>query len=161
MKNFLFETLNKNILLIILAYLFCQGSFLNAQEKKIHSLPIKKESIQPDKSTKDLIPMPSGDINTSSTKVNFNRNPFQEPLKTEFPTIENLHSSLKFRGLAYSDNKLFAIIETDSNQKFYKVGDSLDNGFVIQFISLDNVTVDISNGSKNYRLSLVDIEKLI
>ena len=161
MKNLLLKKLNKNILLIIFAYLFCQSSFINAQEKKIHSLPIKKESIQTDKSTKDLIPMPSGDINTSSTKVNFNRNPFQEPLKTEFPTIENLHSSLKFRGLAHSNNKLFAIIESDSNQKFYKVGDSLDNGFVIQFISLDNVTVDISNGSKNYRLSLVDIEKLI
>ena len=161
MKNLLFKKLNKNILLIILAYLFCQGSFLNAQEKKIHSLPIKKESIQTNKSLKDLIPMPLGDINTSSTKVNFNRNPFQEPLKTEFPTIENLHSSLKFRGLAHSDNKLFAIIEIDSNQKFYKVGDSLDNGFVIQFISLDNVTVDISNGFKNYRLSLVDIEKLL
>ncbi len=161
MKNFLFETLNKNILLIILAYLFCQGSFLNAQEKKIHSLPIKKESIQPDKSTKDLIPMPSGDINTSSTKVNFNRNPFQEPLKTEFPTIENLYSSLKFRGLAKSDNNLFAVIETENSQKFYKVGDSLENGFVIQFISIDDLTVEISNGNKNYRLSLVDIEKLI
>ena len=161
MKNLLFKKLNKNILLIILAYLFCQSTLLNAQEKKIHSLPIKKESIQPDKSTKDLIPMPSGDINTSSTKVNFNRNPFQEPLKTEFPTIDNLYSSLKFRGLAYSNNKPFAIIETDNNQKFYKVGDSLDNGFVIKFISLDDVTVDISNGSKNYRLSLLDIKKLI
>ena len=82
MKNLLFEKLNKNILLIILPYLFCQGSFLNAQEKKIHSLPIKKESIQHNKSIKDLIPMPSGDINNSSTKVNFNRNPFQEPLKS-------------------------------------------------------------------------------
>ena len=105
--------------------------------------------------------MPAGDINTSSNKVNFNRNPFQEPLKNEFPTIENLYSSLKFRGLAKSENTLFAIIETDSIQKFYKVGDSLDNGFVIQFISIEDVTVDISNGAKNYRLSLVDIEKLI
>ena len=161
MKNLLFKKLHNNILLIILTYFFCQGSFLNAQEKKIHSLPIKKESIQFDKYTKDLIPMPIGDINTSSTKVNFNRNPFQEPLKTEFPTIENLHSSLKFRGIAHSDNNLFAIIEEDSNQKFYKVGDSLDNGFVNELISLDNVTLYISNVSKNYRLSLVDIEKLL
>ena len=161
MKNLSFKTLNKNILLIILTFLFCKGFFLYAQEKKIHSLPIKKESIQSNKSKKVLIPMPSGDINTSSTKVNFNRNPFQEPIKSEFSSIENLYSSLKFRGLAKSDNKLFAIIETNSNQKFYKVGDSLDNGFVIKFISVDDVTVDISNGSKNYRLSLVDIEKLI
>ena len=51
--------------------------------------------------------------------------------------------------MAQSDKKLLAIIETDNGQKFYKVGDTLDNGFVIQFISLENVTVDISNGTKN------------
>ena len=129
MKNLSFKTLNKNILLIILTFLFCKGSFLYAQEKKIHSLPIKKESIQSNKSKKVLIPMPSGDINTSSTKVISIEILFKN-LKTEFPTIENLYSTLKFRGLAHSDNKLFAIIETDSNQKFYKVGDYLDNGFV-------------------------------
>ena len=161
MKNLFFKKLHKFVLLGTLSPMLFEVNLLLAKEKIIHSLPIKKEFNVEDKHIKDLIPMPIGDINSSSIKVNFDRNPFQEPLKTEYPTIENLYSSLKFRGLAYSDNKLFAIIETDSNQKFYKVGDSLDNGFVIQFISLDNVTVDISNGSKNYRLSLVDIEKLI
>ncbi|MAN49267.1 MAG: hypothetical protein CMD04_00395 [Flavobacteriales bacterium] len=161
MKDLLLKKLHKYSLLLILGYLFCQGDFLAAQQKEIHSLPIKKEIVKADKSTKDLIPMPSGDINTSSKKVNYNRNPFQESLRNEFPTIENLYSSLKFRGLAKSENKLFAIIETNSNQKFYKVGDSLDNGFVVQFISIEDVTVDISNGDKKYRLSLVDIEKLI
>tara|TARA_B100000401_G_scaffold272727_1_gene185947 strand:+ start:1103 stop:1588 length:486 start_codon:yes stop_codon:yes gene_type:complete len=161
MKDLLLKKLHKYSLLLILGYLFCQGDFLAAQQKEIHSLPIKKEIVKADKSTKDLIPMPSGDINTSSNKVNYNRNPFQESLRNEFPTIENLYSSLKFRGLAKSENKLFAIIETNSNQKFYKVGDSLDNGFVVQFISIEDVTVDISNGDKKYRLSLVDIEKLI
>ena len=73
----------------------------------------------------------------------------------------DLYSSLRFKGLAQSDKKLLAIIETDNVQKFYKVGDTLDNGFVIQFISLENVTVDISNGTKKYRLTLADIEKLI
>ena len=161
MKNLLFKKLNKYSLLVFLFYLFYQVPNVSSQEKKIHSLPIKKEFVQADDFKEDLIPMPVGDLKNSSNKVNFNRNPFQEPVKTEFPTIENLYSSLKFRGLAKSENNLFAIIETDKSQKFYKVGDSLDNGFVIQFISLDNVTVDISNGSKNYRLSLVDIEKLI
>ena len=132
-----------------------------AREKTSHSLPIKKEFNQFEKYTKDLLPMPAGDVNSSSNKVNFNRNPFQEPVKTEYPTIENLYSSLRFKGLAQSDKKLVAIIETDNVQKFYKVGDTLDNGFVIQFISLENVTVDISNGTKKYRLSLADIEKLI
>ena len=134
---------------------------LFARENKNHSLPIKREFNELEKNNKDLLPMPAGDINSSSNKVNFNRNPFQEPLKTEYPTIENLYSSLRFKGLAQSDTKLVAIIETDNGQKFYEVGDTLDNGFVIQLISLENVTVDISNGNKRYRLSLADIEKLI
>ena len=138
-----------------------QADLLLSREKIIHSLPIKKEFNDVEKYSKELIPMPSGDIDSSSIKVNFNRNPFQEPLKNEYPTIENLYSSLKFKGLAQSDKKLIAIIETESGQKFYEVGDTLDNGFVIQLISLENVTVDISNGTKTYRLSLVDIEKLI
>ena len=134
---------------------------LFARENTNHSLPIKREFNQLEKYNNDLFPMPAGDINSSSNKVNFNRNPFQEPLKTEYPTIENLYSSLRFKGLAQSDKKLVAIIETDKGQKFYKVGDTLDNGFVIQFISLENVTVDISNGIKKYRLTLADIQKLI
>ena len=160
MRNLLFKKLHKLTLSIIFGYFSCQSSFLMAEQKGIHSLPIN-QNFQADKSTKELIPMPAGDISTSSNKVNFNRNPFQKPSKNEFPTLENLYSSLKFRGLAKSDNNLFAVIETENSQKFYKVGDSLENGFVIQFISIDDLTVEISNGNKNYRLSLVDIEKLI
>ena len=138
-----------------------EASELLARENTNHLLPVKREFNHLEEHTKDLFPMPAGDINSSSKKVNFNRNPFQEPLKTEYPTIENLYSSLRFKGLAQSDKKLVAIIETDKGQKFYKVGDTLDNGFVIQFISLKNVTVDISNGTKKYRLTLADIEKLL
>ena len=160
MRNLFFKKLHKYCFIIIFGYLSCQVPFLGAEQKETHSLPIKK-NFQTDKYITDLLPIPKGDINTSSNKVNFNRNPFQEPSKTEFPTIENLYSSLKFRGLAKAENKIYAVIETDERQKFYKVGDSLENGFVIKFISLEDVTVDISNGAKNYRLSLVDIEKLI
>tara|TARA_Y100000589_G_C26789885_1_gene481321 strand:+ start:83 stop:568 length:486 start_codon:yes stop_codon:yes gene_type:complete len=151
--------LNKLTLLIIFCPMLIGVDVTHSREKIIHSLPIKKEFNELEKQTKDLIPMPVGDINYSSLKVNFDRNPFQEPLKTEYPTIENLYSSLKFRGLAQSDKKLQAIIETVNGQKFYGVGDTLDNGFVIQLISLENVTVDISNGNKKYRLSLADIEQ--
>ncbi len=161
MKNLLFKKLHKYSFLLILGYPLYETSLIFAQEKIIHSLPIKKQFIQADKSRKDLTPMPEGDINNSSNKVNFDRNPFQQPLKTDFSTMENLYSTLKFRGLAKSENNLFAIIETNNNQKFYEVGDSLINGFVIQFISIENMTVDISNGSKNYRLTLADIEQLI
>ena len=158
MKNLFLKKLNILLLLIIFSPIL-EFNLLFAREKTIHSLPIKKDFNEKDKYTKDLIPMPVGDINASSTKVNFERNPFQEPLKTEFSAVENLYSSLKFKGLAQSDKNLVAIIETDKGQKFYRVGDTLDNGFLIQLISLENVTVDITNGSKKYRLTLGGMEK--
>ena len=161
MKNLFLKKIQKLFFLITLSPMLLEVNVLFARETTNHSLPIKREFNELEKYTNDLFPMPAGDINSSSKKVNFNRNPFQEPLKTEYPTIENLYSSLRFKGLAQSDKKLVAIIETDNVQKFYKVGDTLDNGFVIQFISLENVTVDISNGTKKYRLTLADIETLI
>ena len=161
MKNLYFKKIRKLFFLITFSPMLLELNVLFANENKTHSLPIKKEFNELEKYNKDLFPMPAGDINSSSKKVNFNRNPFQEPLKTEYPTIDNLYSSLRFKGLAQSDKKLLAIIETVNGQKFYKVGDTLDNGFVIKFISLENVTVDISNGTKKYRLTLADIEKLI
>ena len=161
MKNLFYKKIRKLSLLIAFGSILLEPNLLFASENKNHALPIKREFNELEKDNKDLFPMPAGDINSSSKKVNFNRNPFQEPLKTEYPTIENLYSSLRFKGLAQSDKKLLAIIETDNGQKFYKVGDTLDNGFVIQFISLENVTVDISNGTKKYRLTLTDIDKLI
>ena len=161
MKNLLLKKLHKFSFFLLLIYPFCEARLLIAKEKIIHSLPIKTQFIKTDKLKKNLTPMPKGDINNSSTKVNFERNPFQEPLKTKFTTIENLYSSLKLRGLAKSEDKIIAIIETENGQKFYRVGDSLDNGFVIQFISIEDITVDISNGSKKYRLKLASIKKLI
>ena len=157
MKIAFFKKLNKFAFLIILSPMLVQVDFLFASEPIIHSLPIKREFNKVEKQSKKLIPLPVGDINSSSLKVNFDRNPFQKPLKTEYPTIENLYSYLKFRGLAQSDKNPLAIIETVNGQKFYGVGDTLDNGFIIQLISLENVSVDISNGTKKYRLTLADM----
>ena len=50
-----------------------------------------------------------------------------------------------------------AIIANKDGQNLYSVGDTLGNGFLIQSISLENVTVDISNGSKKYRLILSNL----
>tara|TARA_Y100000589_G_scaffold305877_1_gene320161 strand:+ start:95 stop:565 length:471 start_codon:yes stop_codon:yes gene_type:complete len=154
MKNLFLKKLNKVLLLIIFFPILSEVSLIFAREKTIHSLPIKRNSNHLEELAKELIPMPSGNINSSSSQVNFDRNPFQEPLKTEFQTIENLYSSLKFKGLAQSDKNLVAIIETEDGQQFYGLGDTLDNGFIIQLISLENVSVDISNGNKKYRLTL-------
>ena len=162
MKNFILNKIIKIPYILLFTYIFYVNTLIFAQEKKtIHSLPINKEFNQADKFTNNLIPMPEGNIKKSSTKVNFDRNPFHEPLEREFPLIQNLYSSLRLKGLAKAHNKIFAIIETDNDQKFYKVGDTLKNGFIIQFISLDNVTVDISNGSKNFRMKLTGFEKII
>ena len=159
MKNLFLKKHIKLVFLIIFTPFLFEVNLLSAKEKTIHSLPIKKEFNEVEKYKEDLIPLPVGDVNSSSLKVNFDRNPFQEPLKTEYPTIENLYSSLKFKGLAQSDKKVAAIIETAVGQKLYGVGDSLDNGFRIELISLENVTVDITNGTKKYRLTLSSIEQ--
>ena len=156
MKNLFLKKLHKFGLLFLVSYIPCDVNIIFAQEKIIHSLPIKEQLYEGDKSAIDLMPMPAGDINTSAIKVNFDRNPFQKPSKSEFPTIQNLYSSLLFKGLAQSDKKLVAIIETENGQNFYEVGDSLENGFTIKSISLEKITVDISNGTKNYRLTLAD-----
>ena len=121
MKNLFLKKFHKLFLLITFSPMLLDVNVLLARENTIHSLPIKKEFNEVEKYTNNLIPMPAGDIDSSSIKVNFDRNPFQEPLKTEYPTIENLYSSLRFKGLAQSDKKLVAIIETDKGQKFYKV----------------------------------------
>jgi len=160
-KNLLFKKLHKFGLLIILIYPLCQNNQILTQENKIHNLPLDQVFNKTDILTINLTPMPVGDIGKSSNKVIFDRNPFQELIEKDLSLIDNLYSNIRFKGLAKSGNNLFAIIENNNIQKFYRIGDSLDNGFVIKFISLENNTVDISNGFKNYRLTLVDLEKII
>ena len=66
MKNLFFKKLNKLVLVIIFSPMLFGVNLLIAKEKIIHSLPIKKEFNEAEKYTKDLIPMPAGDINSSS-----------------------------------------------------------------------------------------------
>ena len=69
-----------------------------------------------------------------------------------------MNSALKFKGLVQSKDKLMAIISTKDGQNLYAVGDDLGSGFFVEEISLENVTVDISNGLKKYRLILSHIK---
>ena len=103
--------------------------------------------------------MPIGDINSASKKVESERNPFNEPSATEFTSISNINRTLKFKGLVKANEKVMAIIANDNEQKIYNVGDTLSNGFTIKSISLNKKTVDISNGFKNYRLTLTNLKK--
>ena len=104
--------------------------------------------------TQALIPMPSGQLDKALSKVESTRDPFQEAPVTESSNINLLRSALEFNGIAKSGDNLLAIIKTEEGQKFYKVGDRLENGFFIEKISDTDITADISNGIKNYRLAL-------
>ena len=134
---------------------------LLANELINHSLPIKKpQNISVTKINK-LLPMPIGDINSASKKVESERNPFNEPSSTEYTSISNINSTLKFKGLIQTNDKVMAIIANDNEQKMYNIGDTLSNGFTIKSISLNKKTVDISNGFKNYRLTLTNLKNAL
>ncbi len=130
------------------------GSSKIAKKSSYHSLPINEQTIYWEPLQKDLWPMPIGEIELAAKKVKNNRNPFKEPSGLESENIDIINSAIKFSGIAKVDNILVAMIETKEGQKAYRVGDPLGNGFFIKSISKDNVTVDISNGSKDYRLYL-------
>tara|TARA_Y100001933_G_scaffold27435_1_gene23016 strand:+ start:625 stop:1110 length:486 start_codon:yes stop_codon:yes gene_type:complete len=126
-----------------------------------HSLPIKNIENISVSTTNKLLPVPIGDIDSASKKVESERNPFEDPTETEFISISSINNTLKFKGLVKANEKVMAIIENDSEQKLYSVGDTLNNGFMIKSISIKNTTVDISNGFKNYRLSLTNLKNAL
>ena len=133
-----------------------------ADEENNKSSTSLQQSLNNKKKPKELLfPMPMGDFGSASAKVIINRNPFQEPAKSEITNIDNLHQALQFKGVALSGSKLSAIIKTEDVQKFYEVGDIMENGFTIKSISYEDITVDLSNGSKNYRLTLSNLKNLI
>ena len=131
---------------------------IHSEEQKNNSLLIEG-GLNTNKLLKDdLMPMPIGDFKSASQRVNNKRNPFQDPAKSELTNIEDIYSALLFRGIARSGDKLVAIIETDDFQKFYEVGDLMDNGFTINSISYEETSVEVSNGSRNYKLILAGLK---
>ena len=153
-KNF--YVLRSNFLILFGFFAFFSINInLNAKEKNNHSLPIKVISVTKE-SSNNLAPMPVGNIDSSSKQVNVNRNPFQDISQKNLTNINDLNLIIEFKGIAKSNNKLVAIIKTDEDENFYQVGDTLNNGFKVTSISLDDVTVDISNGFKKFRLSLIN-----
>ena len=101
-----------------------------------------------------LLEIPIGNFESASKRVKFNRNPFQEPIQSNFLKVSNTNSILHFKGLVKSGDKLMAIINTKDGQNLYQEGDEIGNGFLIKSISIKDTTVDISDGLKFYRLSL-------
>ena len=158
LQRFMKNTLNKTSRIFL--FLIITGSFLSshsinfAQEKTDPLLPLKNKNQNADITTHDLLPMPYGDIEEAASKVEFDRNPFNEISKSEYPIINNLNTSFLFKGLVKSNNLVKAIIESNNEEKFYKLGETLENGFTINVISFEENFVDISDGTKKYRLTL-------
>ena len=157
MKNYNHFSFLISFLSIALASIFF-ATELRSEDQKNNSLLIEDVSNK-NKILKDILkPMPIGDFKSASQKVNINRNPFQDPAKSELTNIEDIYSALLFRGIARSGDKLVAIIETDDFQKFYEVGDLMDNGFIVNSISYEETSVEVSNGSRNYKLILTGLK---
>ena len=132
-------------------------SEINRKDKINPFFNSKKTILSP--SSKVLIPMPKGELGIASRTVQSNRDPFQEPQIIETSNLELLHSVLKFKGIAKHGDILVAMIKTSKAQQIYKIGDSIGNGFTVKEISARDVTVDISNGIRHYRLSLDTLSK--
>ena len=156
MNNSIPQTFLTSAAAVIFGYLLFSGQYSFADE-------IKKDLISSDqifnKSKDKLIPMPIGNLESALSKVNSKRNPFQKPSKAEITNTDDLYLTLQFKGLARSGNKSLAIIQSEGIQKFYAVGDILNNGFSIKSISFEDISVDVSNGSKSYRLILNNLKK--
>ena len=122
-------------------------------------LSLKEKVTLIEASSQKLLPMPLGQLEEASKKVRSTRDPFQNTPGIESNNLEVLKSALILKGIIKSENNLLAMIKTTKGQEFYKVGDSLGNGFFIKGISSKDVTVDISNGYRFYRLSLYSLNK--
>ena len=160
MKNPIYQKLNKIAysFFALLSFSFTQFSY----SEDYQNYDSKNKNIEMNVSLeKILLPLPTIDIQSIADKVNSQRNPFQKPLESEIFNTEDLYSTLLFKGLANSNDQLFAIIENANIQKFYKVGDTLENGFFIKSISFEDISVDISNGSSEYRLILTNFKNTL
>ncbi len=161
------RSVRKGFVVFIISLIACSSTAIaitkNFQERSKalsqHSLPINEIIIFSDPPPEELLPMPIGKIDVASSTVESKRNPFEEPSSLESINLDVLNSAIKFSGIAKSANSLVALIKTDQGYKAYKVGDSLGNGFFVKAISKSDVTVDISNGLRNYRLSLKILKK--
>ena len=153
MKNYNhFSYLISNLTIACASIFFVTGIY--GEEQKDNSYLNKDGSNLNKISENSLMPMPVVDFNSASQRVNIKRNPFQDPAKSESTNIDDIYSALRFRGIARSGDKLVAIIESDNVQNFYQVGDLMNNGFIINSISYEDISVEISNGLRKYKLIL-------
>ena len=155
-------SINKRFLIFGLSALFGASSVVastqnNQEMNEKKTLSLKEKVTLIEASSQKLLPMPLGQFDEASKKVRSSRDPFQNTPTIESNNLEVLKSALRFKGIVKSGDDIFAMIKTTQGQEFYKVGDLLGNGFFIKGISPKDVTVDISNGYRFYRLSLYSL----
>ncbi len=131
----------------------------NQEVNNKKTLSLKEKVTLIEARSQELIPMPIGQLDEAFKKVKSSRDPFQDTPIVESNNLEVLKSALRFKGIVKSGDDLLVMIKTTKGQEFYKVGDSLGNGFLIKGISQKDLTVDISNGFRFYRLSLYSLSK--
>tara|TARA_E500000331_G_scaffold227897_1_gene218119 strand:- start:6787 stop:7287 length:501 start_codon:yes stop_codon:yes gene_type:complete len=131
----------------------------NQEVNNKKTLSLKEKVTLIEARSQELIPMPIGQFDEAFKKVKSSRDPFQDTPIVESNNLEVLKSALRFKGIVKSGDDLLVMIKTTKGQEFYKVGDSLGNGFLIKGISQKDLTVDISNGFRFYRLSLYSLSK--
>ena len=105
MKYQFCKKINKSFITLSMGYFFGLGTTIIAGEVN-HNLPIKNINTNISSDNK-LSKMPIGDLDAASKKVQINRNPFQEPAEIEFVNVSNLNTSMNFKGLVQSQDKLF------------------------------------------------------
>ncbi len=151
MKNLFLKILHKFSICANICVFSFLGAEIIAGEFKNEDLSKK---INNDAQFKNaLLEIPSGNFESASKRVKSNRNPFQDPIQSDFSKVSNINSVLQFKGIVKSGDQSKAIIYTKHGQNLYKVGDEIGNGFLIKSISIKKNSVDISNDLKNYRLS--------
>jgi len=158
-KFFKFNINNFTILFFIGSFCLILPSSFSEQNDSVKFIKDNPNLKNKNQLDNILLPMPNGDYNSSYLKVVKGRNPFNEISSSDSEAIDNVYELITFKGVAKSKDIEYAIIESNKIQKFYRIGDALDNGFIIKSISIKNTTVDITNGLKDYRLSLSSILK--
>ena len=151
MKNLFLKILHK----FSISASICIFSFLGTE---IIAGEFKNEDLAKNINTdiqfkKALLKIPLGNFESAYKRVKSNRNPFLDPIQSDFSKVSNINSVLQFKGIVKSGDESKAIINTKDGQNLYKVGDEIGNGFLIKSISIKKNSVDISNDLKNYRLS--------
>ena len=116
MKYQLCKKINKFFITLSMGYFLVGNNYMLGEVN--HNLPIKNINTNISSDNK-LSKMPIGNLDAASKKVQL-INPFQEPAEIEFVNVSNLNTSMNFKGLVQSQDKLMAIIATKDGQNLYK-----------------------------------------